>query len=87
MIIREKNETYGIDPRKVTVGALNQVGHKKRPIMKVIRAKCIDCCGDQPGEVAKCTAIDCDLWPYRMGKNPFTKRKGNAENLGGGDGE
>jgi hypothetical protein len=29
-----------------------------------------------PGEVAKCTTIACRLWPYLMGWNPFSNRKG-----------
>lgn len=81
MIIRENNETFGADPRSLTLDSLRRIGHEKRPIMKVIRAHCIACCGGEPGEVRKCTSLDCDLWPYRMGKNPFSGRKGNAENL------
>jgi hypothetical protein len=48
---------------------------------KVIRAKCIDCCSGQVGEVRKCVATTCALWPYRMGENPFTNRKGNPATL------
>lgn len=36
---------------------------------EAIRAKCVDCCGFQAGEVAKCTAIECPLWRYRL-KSP-----------------
>ncbi|MAI61991.1 MAG: hypothetical protein CBB87_05790 [Micavibrio sp. TMED27] len=50
-------------------------GHTKKPLLKVIRKKCIDCCAGKYSEVQKCAAKDCDLWPYRMGKNPFHKRK------------
>lgn len=49
--------------------------HTKKSLLKVIRAKCLDCCGDQPSEIRLCQASDCSLWPYRMGKNPFHKRK------------
>ena len=44
---------------------------KKLPPLKAIRAKCIDCCAGQRKEVALCTAEECDLWPYRMGTDPF----------------
>jgi len=81
MIFRENNETFGADPRSMTVEQLNALGHEKRPKLKVMRAKCLDCCGDQPSEVLKCSAIDCDNWPYRMGTDPFTKRTGNVGNL------
>lgn len=49
-------------------------GHTKKSLLKVIRAKFLDCCGDQPSEVKICHITDCSLWPYRMGKNPFHTR-------------
>lgn len=46
----------------------------KSPI-KAIRAKCLDCCCGQINEVKSCSAIDCPLYYFRFGKNPFrTKR-------------
>jgi len=42
--------------------------------IKAIRANCIDCCGGQLKEVRECPAVDCPLYPFRMGTNP--KRKG-----------
>lgn len=50
-------------------------GHKKTPLLRVIRKKCLDCCCNQHSEVRKCIITDCPSWPYRMGKNPFHKRK------------
>lgn len=50
-------------------------GHAKKSLLKVIREKCLDCCVGQPSEVRKCHISDCPLWPYRMGTNPFHKRK------------
>lgn len=44
---------------------------------KVIRAKCTDCVCGQIAEIRKCTCAGCPLWPYRMGKNPFSTRTGN----------
>jgi len=38
--------------------------------MKAIRAKCLDCSGNQPKEVRLCPVTTCALWPYRMGKRP-----------------
>jgi len=49
-------------------------GHTKTPLLKVIRKKCLDCCGGLHGEVRKCPIINCPLWPYRMAKNPFHTR-------------
>jgi hypothetical protein len=45
----------------------------------VIREKCLDCCCCQAGEVDRCTAVGCSLWPYRFGTNPFSNRRGNPE--------
>ena len=50
--------------------------YQKRPIMKVIKLKCMDCCGGSYDEVKKCTSDKtCFLHPYRLGKNQFNKRE------------
>ena len=49
--------------------------HIKKPMLKIIREKCMDCCTNQTSEVRLCAYTDCALWPYRMGKNPFRKHK------------
>jgi hypothetical protein len=41
---------------------------KRRTALKAIRAKCIDCSGNQPKEVKQCPVTTCALWPYRMGR-------------------
>ena len=38
--------------------------------IKAIRKKCIDCSCFQPKEVRQCTAIECPIYPYRMGTRP-----------------
>jgi hypothetical protein len=42
--------------------------------MKAIRAKCLDCCLGQYGEVKSCTCTDCPLYNFRLGKNPNRKK-------------
>jgi hypothetical protein len=74
-------EKIGRDPREMEVSELNGLGHTKAPLLRAIREKCIDCCVGQQSEVRKCTTFNCTLWPYRMGKNPFSERMGNAANL------
>ena len=71
----DNGEYIGKDPREMSVDALNALGFVQTPILKVIRAKCLDCCTHAANEVRKCTACDCQLWPYRMGKNPFRSRE------------
>lgn len=43
--------------------------------IKAIRAKCIDCCCGSPSEVKLCTAHDCNLYPFRLGKNPYRAKR------------
>jgi hypothetical protein len=44
---------------------------------KAIRAMCVYCMNGQPREVAKCTAPNCPLFPFRMGFNPYHGRAKN----------
>lgn len=64
----------GRDPRKMSPDQLNAAGHHKRPILEAIRANCLACCNDNAAEVRRCAMIQCDMWPYRMGSNPFVSR-------------
>ena len=43
--------------------------------MAAIKAKCLDCCCYQIGEVRACTVTACPLHPFRGGKNPFRKHR------------
>jgi hypothetical protein len=67
----------GLDPREMTSAELSRAGHPKITAMKAIRRKCLDCCCQQTAEVRKCTAVDCPLWPLRMGTIPW-RRKGKG---------
>ena len=75
----------GKNPLATDVFLLQDAGHEQTPISKVIRKKCLDCCGFQQSEVRKCVSTSCDLWPYRMGKDPFKsaqcKARGQKINL------
>ena len=46
---------------------------EKSPL-KAIRAKCLDCCCGSAYEVKHCTIHDCELYPFRLGNNPFCTR-------------
>lgn len=46
---------------------------------KAIRLKCLDCCCGNPVEVRLCTAKNCPLWRFRLGKE--SKEETN-ENVG-----
>jgi hypothetical protein len=48
---------------------LRALGHEKRPLLKAVRAKCLDCSGGSRVEVRDCPITKCDLYPFRLGKN------------------
>jgi len=39
--------------------------------VKAIRQHCLDCSGGLAKEVRLCTCPTCNLYPFRMGKNPY----------------
>ena len=47
--------------------------------VKAIRAKCIDCCCGSTAEVKDCPAVNCPLYPFRFGKNPYRQRREMTE--------
>lgn len=67
----------GRDPREID--AAEWEGKQRLTPIKAIRAKCIDCCGGSLGEVRKCVAVDCPLWPLRMGCTPKGLRESTSE--------
>jgi hypothetical protein len=47
---------------------------KVRNPRTAIRAKCVECSGGSLKEVQLCRVVDCALYPFRMGLNPFNKK-------------
>ena len=76
---QKTGETFGIHPKEFTAQDFNDLGHFDRPLSKVIRAKCLDCCVGNEQEVRQCVATTCDLYPYRMGSNPLRKKELSQE--------
>ena len=70
----DSGELIGRQPNEVPSEILSQKFRAQNPL-KAIREKCIDCCCGDTSEVRKCVAFDCALWPFRMGKNPFRKKR------------
>jgi hypothetical protein len=82
LIIRHADGwTEGRDPSALTHGELQAAGHAQAPLLKVIRAKCVECCGGSRAEVARCALTDCLLWPYRMATNPFARARGRWQEI------
>ena len=42
----------------------------KAQVLNAIRMKCLDCSCYQPSEVRECPVTTCDLWRFRMGRDP-----------------
>ena len=51
--------------------------------IKAIRAKCLECSGNQPSEVRGCLLRECALFNYRLGKNPNRKGIGGNKKISG----
>ncbi len=49
--------------------------------LKAIRYQCLECVCWSASEVKRCTSKICSLYPYRFGKVPGHKGKGNVNNL------
>lgn len=45
---------------------------KNQSFAKAIRAKCLDCVGDNTAAVRDCHICKCPLWAYRFGKGTST---------------
>jgi hypothetical protein len=75
----EGGRLVGRDPRRLAAPDFAAAGLEPRTPMRAIRAFCLECAG-QPGEVRKCVAAACPLWPLRMGSFPgrLKRRKGAA---------
>ncbi len=46
----------------------------KRQLLRAIRQKCVDCSGGQLQEVRLCPVSVCDLYAFRLGKDPTPSR-------------
>jgi hypothetical protein len=59
------------DTTKEGKAELQAMGFEPVPVLKAIRAKCLDCSGGMASEVRDCLVRNCALYPFRMGKNPW----------------
>jgi hypothetical protein len=67
-------ELIGKRPEDVPSEILSRYYRAKNPL-KALRGRCLDCCCDNAAEVRKCVSVDCPSWPFRMGTNPFRKKR------------
>jgi hypothetical protein len=70
----DEGELIGKHPGDVPPDFLSLKFRAQNPL-KAIREKCLDCCCGNAAEVRKCVAVDCPLWSFRIGTNPFRKKR------------
>jgi hypothetical protein len=70
----ERGYLEGRDPRNMSQNELVAMGHSPMSPLQAIRAHCLDCCAGSAQEVAKCMALRCPSWPFRMGASPWRAR-------------
>jgi hypothetical protein len=66
--------------RPLTLGEFAAQG---MPTLAAIKRRCMDCAGGAVIGAKSCTSYDCDLWPFRVGKNPNRAGIGNAGHFAG----
>jgi len=88
---RHKRDTLKGTNREVEIVVCGEkIKRKHYTPLKAIRQKCLDCSSGDKAEVRNCICYEgnpegvepCPLWIYRMGKNPFIKRKKKGEKNG-----
>jgi hypothetical protein len=62
-----------------TKAQLYAMGFEPTPVLKAIRAKCLDCAGGSHAEIADCLVKSCALYPFRMGANPWRAEASEAQ--------
>ena len=67
-------ELIGQHPRDVPLKSLSLKFRAQNPL-KALRERCLDCCCGSASEVRQCVSVDCPSWPFRMGTNPFRKKR------------
>jgi len=75
----DRGEKVGAPKQFLSLQQLKALGHPEKPLA-AIRAHCVGCCGGSLAEVRKCTVIDCPLWCYRDGKDPFHALSNHSQN-------
>src|ERR1700738_1208112 len=77
-LMLHEGDPAGRDPRKMTQDELRGAGYEPMNPLQALRARCLDCCAQQPKDVALCPAVGCPSWPFRMGTHPWRKPASEA---------
>ena len=64
----------GFSPRKYSSELLTKAGYSKTSPLEAIKAHCLECSGYSKSEASKCVSVECPLYLYRLGTNPWDIR-------------
>ena len=64
----------GTNPRKYSTKLFKKARYQKTSPPKALKAHCRECCGENNVEALTCVAIQCPLYLYRTGTNPWDER-------------
>ena len=67
-----------IDTIKTEEEFNKEVSENTNPL-RAIKLKCLDCSTYNINEIKECPVKKCPLYPFRLGKNPFRKKKELSE--------
>lgn len=62
-----------------TKTTLLALGFSPMPVLRAVRGKCLDCSGGSHAEVAACLVTTCQLYPFRLGANPWRPERSDAQ--------
>jgi len=62
-----------------TKATLLAIGFSPTPVLRAVRAKCLDCSGGSHAEAANCVVTTCQLYPFRLGANPWRAERSDAQ--------
>lgn len=59
---------------EIIADAEGNIKEQPKSPMAAIRAKCLDCTCGAHGRIKNCEVLDCPIYHFRMGKNPYRTR-------------
>lgn len=65
--------------KRDTKERMAELGIEPKPVLKAVRLKCLECMGGSSMEVRQCPSVDCELWPFRFGRNPWRAERSERQ--------
>ena len=72
--VSKASRSEGFSPRKYSSELLTKAGYSKTSPLEAIKAHCLECSGYSKFEALKCVSLECPLYLYRLGTNPWDIR-------------